>query len=188
MRLLLAVVVGAIAVFVWGAVFWMNPLPALVFQTAPDNAGSQMAIAEHFPASGVYFVPSGEPGSEEFATLHEKGPVAMMFVQHDPGPAMPPKVLAHSFANNIVTVFLLVLLTRMMLPALRTYGSKVFFCTLVMTIGGITIHWGNLIWWRAPLPYTILEIAYIVGSGIIAGLVIGALVKSSTKGRETAEA
>ena len=61
MKTAIAILVAAIAVFFWGFAYWgATKIPYQAWTPAADDAAAQQALREHFPANGVYGVPSAQ--------------------------------------------------------------------------------------------------------------------------------
>ena len=71
-RFLLGTVIAAIAGFVWGAVFWMSPLPNNAIHQSKSDAllGAELQLT--LDDSGVYYLPGGgDPTGEDFQRRRE---------------------------------------------------------------------------------------------------------------------
>lgn len=107
-RVVLGSVLGGIAQWIVGFIFWGTPLGRLAFSVAPDaqNADIQAALARNLTAlgAGTYQVPWPETAAG--TVLLGKGPVAM--VHFNPGgfPPMETSSLVAGLVLSIVSMLL----------------------------------------------------------------------------------
>lgn len=75
-RAVIGSLVGAIAMFAVGFVFWASPLNKLAYSSASEtqSAAVQLALASNLPQTGRYVVP--DPSTRGGTVLYGKGPVA----------------------------------------------------------------------------------------------------------------
>ena len=79
-RLLLGAVIGSVAMFLWGFLFWgVLPFGNQAIAGADDSAAAQQALAAVFAETGTYLVPfSEDPSDPGYQTLHKAGPIAFV--------------------------------------------------------------------------------------------------------------
>ena len=57
-RLAAGTALAAVAMFVWGMLFWgANPLPYRAWKQPTDDVGAGQALRTYFPETGTYAVP-----------------------------------------------------------------------------------------------------------------------------------
>jgi hypothetical protein len=177
-RLLLASFLAALAVFVWGFVFWgLSPMSAAVMQSADDDQAAQAALRETFPKSGVYFVPSpaGDPAAVD--ALHRAGPVAMVHIQMDGRPAMDPGIFVWGFVHGWLVCLILGWLLLRAGPALPAYRSRVLFIAAAGFAAALFIDYGDTIWWYSDRSWQLLNLTYNTVAWLVAGVVLAAILK-----------
>lgn len=88
LRLLIGSLLGAIATFVVGFIFWASPLRLIAYGSLTDQqaANVQLSLGQNVPHTGRYMVP--DPASAPGAALYARGPVATVDVN------------LHGFAGN----------------------------------------------------------------------------------------
>ena len=176
-RTLTGILIATVALFAWGAAFWMNPLAMRAFEHVVDNDAAGQALLDHFPATGTYYVPSEMENQEAWSALHERGPLAMVHIRTAGAPVMAPGMFVRGFLHELVVVALIALLLRMAAPALRTYGARVGFVLLAGAAAALFNHLSFLIWWYHPAPFHWVTGLYDVTGWLVAGLVLAAFVR-----------
>ncbi len=181
-RLLPASFLAAVAMFVFGSVFWMSPMPYSAVSTVADDAVVQSAIREHFPETGLYYVPSvatfnADP--DRFTELHVAGPVVEVNVAYDVGEPMQPGVFLAGFLHQWVICFLIGLLLLKVAPVFPTFASKVGFVTVLGLLGALFINVGQVIWWREPVGWQLWNVVYNTVAWVLAGLVIARMLPNT---------
>jgi hypothetical protein len=170
-NLIIGSFVAAIAMFVWGFVFWVpSGIPQGALRSAPDVPAAQAALASAFPESGAYFVPDDSLPPEEFAALHEAGPLAFVHYRAEGAPPMDPGVLVSGFLHNWLTCLLLGWL--LMQTRAGTFVSRVAFLTVAGVAASLFIDYGAVIWFYADRSFQLVNMFSNVGSWLIAGIVL----------------
>ncbi len=52
-KLILGIVLATLAIFVWGAAFWLNPLPNRLFKETGADEAIQDLMRENMPENGL---------------------------------------------------------------------------------------------------------------------------------------
>lgn len=186
-QLILASVLGALAMFVFGAVYWMNPLPKNGFKSAKDDVEIQAFLKERFPQAGTYSVPDIDQSHDDFGKKAGQGPVAIMHVVAKGGPSSMGPMMAKGFLTQLFAAFFLSLLMKSCLDALKTYGDRVRFCALVGLVAAVFVTGGNMVWWHHSVPFTLFTGAYQILAFIIGGLVIAKFIRPERETKPTGE-
>ena len=176
-KLTLGTIAATIAMFIWGAIFWMSPMPYSVLGKTPDDAAAGKALLEHFPANATYIVPGMYNAEDKLTALHKSGPLAMVHLRREGAEVMEPAVLAVGFLQELVTVMLMGALLTLAGPSLPTYVSRVRFLTLAGLAVAVFTDLGAPIWWRHPWPFHLVSAVYTVTAWFVAGLVLSAVVR-----------
>lgn len=180
MRILLAGVLGGIAMFVVSTLLHVaTPLA----NTGISKLGHEQAVLDAMKLGvekpGLYFFPWVDPNDpkmmEKSAELMKANPSGIMVVQ--------PAGAAFSMAPMLVKEFLkelaqaLIAAFLLSLAAMPSYGARAGFVALMAAfaeLGTDTSYW---IWYGFPGSYTLAVIAIGLIQVIAAGLVIAAIVK-----------
>ena len=174
-RLVLGSILGGLAQFFIGFIFWGTPLSRIPFTVANDaqNAAVQTALAQNLTAlgTGTYFVPW--PDTPQGTILHGRGPVALIHFNTSGFPLMESGSLIGGLILSIVTIFLIGLLlyiirgrvqdfaTRAQIVVLATVATVLYF-TLGQPMFSYYLPWGY---------YVYSAIAELVGL-IVGGLIV----------------
>ncbi len=176
-KLVLGIILATLAVFVWGAAFWMNPLPNKMFRETGADEAIQDMLKENMPESGLYMLPSSHVAKAEMNRLYARGPIAIIFYHRDGMIGMNWMSMVYSFLHNLVSVIFLALLMLKVRGSLPTYGSKVLFAGLAGLGMAFFSNLTNAIWFFFPLGYALTGMLYDVTIWIVAGLVLGKFIK-----------
>ena len=175
----LATFFAALAMFIWGAVFWMSPLPYKVLEHTPDDAQAGAALLQHFPTTGTYLVPGAfnDPATQQ--RLHEKGPIATVHIQTAGMPVTQPRVLVLGFVHYWICTLLAAFLAVRTAPVVRaSYGKRVWFFALVGVLLAVFSDLAAPIWWGHPWPFHVVNAIYAVTVWLVGGLVLAAFLKA----------
>lgn len=188
MKLFLAALLGALAMFLWEfAAHMFTPLgeAGLRYMPQPDAVSSalQSAIGDK---AGMYMFPTGgltdESSKEEKTKAMER---MMEEMKTKPGGLLvyKPAGMEFSFAKclavQFLTDFVKALLAAWLLAQTRliTFGSRVLFVVVAGVIGAITTtvpHWN---WYGFNGTFTISNVIMDVAGYFFAGLAIAAVLK-----------
>lgn len=170
---------AAVAMFIFGAVYWSSPVMSVGAREVADDAAAQSILRHAFPETGVYWVPGMRlyaEDTERYNALHEAGPVAMINIVQDPGPPMAPSTFVAGFLHEWIVCFLIGLLLLRVAPALPGYGDRVGFVTLAGFVMAVFVDLGAVIWWNMPLALQLVDGLYNVVAWLLAGLVMARFV------------
>lgn len=174
-RLITSSLLAAVALFIFGAIYWMSPTSSIGVSDPADDAVAQALLGQIFPETGLYWVPGMGTYSEDperFEELHVTGPVAMVNIVHDAGPPMAPGTFIAGFIHEWIACFLIALLLLKASPALPGFADKVGFVTLAGFTASFFIDISAVIWWRMPLAVQIVSSIYVIVSWFIIGLIL----------------
>lgn len=180
MRIVLAGVLGGIAMFVWMSIAHMaTPLAYAGISKIDNEAAVSTALTKAIPKSGLFFFPWADPKDPDAMkkqdALRKTGPSGIL-IYHPPGHviAMGP-LLLHEFlkelAQSLIAAFLL------SLTVLASYFARAGFVTLIGVFAALGADTSYFIWYGFPLSYTLAQIVIEVVGALAAGLVIAAVMK-----------
>lgn len=186
MRIILAGILGAIAMFVWMAIAHMlTPLGAMGFSPMSNEAPVLNAMKSDVGAkAGLYFFPWVDPRDpkmmEKQMELVKTQPSGFL-LYHPPGAStdMTPmliKEFAKEFLQSVIAAFLL------SLAVVTGYLARVGFVTMIGIFAALGTDVSYWIWYGFPFSYTLAQIITNLVGAIAAGLVIAALVKPEGRG------
>lgn len=161
---------GGIALFLTGFIFWGTPLSNIaISDTTPQaSANLQAAMAQALTESGtgVYVVPS--PTTAEGTVLYGRGPVAQVFFSTSGYPVMDETALIGGFILSLVVGVLIALALR---TVVGDFAARSRLVLLFAFAAALWLHIGQPIFNHAPWGYFI----YLAFSDFV-GLVAAGLV------------
>ncbi len=171
------VVVGsllaALAMFVWGFVFWgANPLAPI--GSPDDDSALREALVSSLPGPGVYFVPSFD--SDDFALKHASGPIARIFFQRDGAPVMNPVIFVFGFVHMFVITLLLSFLLAFAGAYAATYRRRVMVVGVAGLAAAIWSNGGDVVWFYSPWAHHLSVMLYDFVAFVLAGLILARFV------------
>ena len=176
-RLALGVVLAAVAMFLWGFVYWgLGLVDPFAHMTAENETAIATALTANLPADGVYFVPESKSSTEaEWQQRMLKGPVATISFKAGGTPTMQ-QTMAAGFVHMLGTAFFLALLLQAVQPAAHTYADRLKIVVIAGAIAAFAADMGEPIWWHLPWDRAIKLALYDLGSFVIAGVVLAYFV------------
>lgn len=184
-RVLLAAVLSAVLMFLWGAVYWMV-LGGAERTQAPLPPESQKAIVNAMKSSGMetgmYMHPFPVNDSDEEATMradadHLNGPLFQLAYHKEGAPVMDPKLMGMGLAHMALVALVAASLTALVAKSLPTLPRRFAFVLLLAVMASVWANLGDVIWWRHPLHYAAGNMLYQVIAGALMAAVIALLVK-----------
>jgi hypothetical protein len=173
----LGVFLASLALFVWGAVFWMSPLPYGLFGKTADDGAAGQALLRHFPDSATYVLPGMYNPPDRLEALTKAGPIATVHIRRAGSDTMSPATLGLGFMHELAVVTLLAILLHRVRESLPVYRSRVKFVTAA---GVASAAFGNLampIWWQHPWPFYLINSVYEVVAWFLVGLVLARFIR-----------
>ena len=171
MKTAIGIIITAVALFLWGFVFWVFVIPDSAMHEVADNAATQEMLAEHFSAEGVYFIPGGDPDDPAWAELHTKGPIAMVSVTA----GRPPQEASVFIKGIVIEVFIAALIAWMLAlaaPSLPGYSQRVIFVCIAGLTATLLTHGRDMVCFGATADWVIPTAAYDFVGWLIAGLIL----------------
>jgi hypothetical protein len=186
-RILLAGVLGGIAMFVWASLAHIVlPLGQTGIQEIPNEASVLSAMHSSLgEKSGMYMFPGMELGAsptreQQHAAMEHYGEKLAanpsgLLIYHPPGAkALRPGQLITEFLTEVIEALIVVFLLGQ--TRLTSFGSRVGFVTLAGVLAAITTNISYWNWYGFPVSYTAaymtIEIVGYVVIGIVAALIM----------------
>lgn len=187
-RILLAGILGGVAMFLWTSIAHIaTPLGEVGFKEIPNEqavmASMTMAIG---PSEGLYIFPGmGVPpdasrdqkraAMNNYQQLLDKYPSGIMVYKPAGQKAMTMGQLSREFSFEVLEALLLAVLVWM--SALRTFGSRIGFAVVVGLLAAITTNLSYWNWYGFPSNYTIatmfVEVMKYVAAGTVVAFIAG---------------
>jgi hypothetical protein len=190
-RILLAGILGGIAMFLWSFVAHdVLPLGTAGISEMPNEAavlGSMNASLGQ--SSGLYIFPGFGLGSN--ATRQQKAsamkdyekklasnPSGILIYHPAGGSSLTPARLGTEFVTELIEAFLLVFLLAQ--TRLVSFGSRVGFVAVAGLLAAIATNIPYWNWYGFPLTYTLSSITMQFVSFLMVGIVAAAILKQGT--------
>ncbi len=189
MRILVASVVGALAVFMWGAISWAAlDLWGDAAAKLADDAESKMvaALDAVLDEPGVYFAPSmpepaeGATAEEEaaayeaWAATHREGPIAMVVYHEDGFEPMAPSIMGTGVAMDFVAALLV---SAAMVAVGGGYGRRFAVGLAMAVFAAVTGHGMYWNWFQFPDGWSSAMAADQIIGWTLASMFMAAIVR-----------
>jgi len=189
-RVLLAGVLGGIAMFVWNSVAHVvTPLGEVGVKEIPNEQPVLAAMSASVgSAHGFYIfpgmgVPTGASREQQQAAMREydkklaANPSGLL-IYHPPGmKAFTPQQLLTEFAVEVIEALLAVwLLSR---TGIGSFGGKVGFVTVLGICGALMTNVAYWNWYGFPTNYTLVYMLVEIVGFVVVGVVAGLVTKSA---------
>ena len=183
MRILIAGVLGGIAMFVWMSIAHLaTPLATTGFSRIPNESQVMSSLQNSIgPKQGLYFFPWMDPHDPNAMKLQEeklKTQPSGLLMYKPAGAGMATSMLIAEFAKEAATTLIAAfLLAQAMLAG---YFARAGFVALIGLAAALTTNVSYAIWYGFPTSYT-LGYGFIDFFGyVVAGLVIAAVLRPKT--------
>jgi hypothetical protein len=168
-KLLLGAVIGGIVAFGWGALSWMVlPWHMSTMKSFESEQVVGRMLQMNVGEAGVYVMPFDHQSTV-------KGPFVFAAIQPTGMDNADPMLYVRGLLMQIAGAFLLTWLLLQLGDI--GYMKRVIFITLVACIAGVLGVLPNWNWWGFSLPFTLLNMADLVISWFLAGLVIAKILQ-----------
>ncbi|WP_298396758.1 hypothetical protein [Sphingobium sp.] len=181
LRSLIGGLLGGLAMFITGFIFWGTPLSALALSRADDqgsaNLQAAMAQALNTTGTGVYVIP--DPATAQGTILYGRGPVAQIFYNSGGFPVMDGSALIGGLILSLVVGVLIALALRY---ALGDFASRARVSILFALAAVLWLHIGQAVFNHAPWGY----ILYLAFSDFVALALAGLIAAKLMEGKPNA--
>ena len=178
--MLIGSVVAAIAMFLWGFIFWGV---GLIDPFAHTTVDAQQAVAkvlkDKFPADGVYFIPDRTlQNADSWAESHRKGPIATVSILKTGADPMAASKMVMGFAHMLIATVILGAI--MMISNRPSYLERFQLGALVGIGGTLFANLTQPIWFDSPWGYHLTNGFYQLVAWLIAAAVLAYFVRRKT--------
>ncbi|HEX4303594.1 MAG TPA: hypothetical protein VHZ78_12435 [Rhizomicrobium sp.] len=167
MRILIAGLLGGLAMYVWLSVAHMSPLGQIGVHALPGGEAMITQIADAAGnKAGLYFVPDHMSAKPSAAV----GPFALVSFTPRAPTGLSPAQLTFEFLSELVEALVAAWLLAQ--AALATYGARVGFVTGIGVVAAILAEAPYWNWYSFPLDYSLVNAAMQIVGFFVAGLVM----------------
>ena len=183
-RLLVAGVLGGVALFVWGFLAHVVlPLGQEGIHVLPDELAVVAPLQASLEKPGIYVFPGMDPARqadpaavEDWAEKHRAGPRGLVVYQPDGADPMSPTQLAMELFSNILAAFIAAyLISKTGAP----FARVVWLSMLLGLFAWAVVHVSLWNWYGFPGDYTAAALLEEVVGWTLAGIAMGWVLKKS---------
>lgn len=180
MRILIAGVAGAVAMYIWMTVAHMlTPLGTIGFAPLPDEAAVVAPMQSTITKPGLYRGPWVDMKAKDAMKQYEEKaktiPSFMLLYAPPPGKGMDAKQFVTEFVTELVECLILAWLVAQ--AALAAFAGRVLFAAGVGAAASIATNVPAWNWYGYPIDYTVAQILILFVGYVVAGIAIAFLVK-----------
>ncbi len=177
MRTLMAVIAGAVVVFVYNAVSWLAlPFHGESLHDFPGAPARSESFLDAFPDSGVFHFPGHSTDTEEMkarAERSKRGPVVTMMVLRKEGlDPMAPGNYVKTFLLDLAAAGIAVLVLR---GTRSGFAGRVAVVSLLGAFVAVVARAQDWVWWAQPAEYALPGVVDAVVCWLLAGVVLARL-------------
>jgi len=177
-RIIGGIALSTVIVYFWGFLYWgASAIPYSSWQETADDSAAGQALLEHFPESGVYYLPANGNAPELRSALYESGPTGFVILDVDGRPEFDTSIMAKGFALNGVVMVLFALLLHVCRAATPLYSDRLKLVSLVAAIAVLMINAGDIVWWAMPTNWEAAQIFYNFTAMTLGGSVVSYFVR-----------
>lgn len=186
-RILLSALLAAVAIFIWGFIYWAAiPFGPSTIKQIPNEDSVRSSLSGSLTESGAYAFPmmdmkeqdkeKRDAAEKNWREKYKAGPRGMVFYVKEGGEPMAPPQLVWGFIDSFIAALAMAVLLAMALPALPMYGQRILFVTLGGLFATLAVDLGYYNWWSFPANFVFAQALYTVIAWFIAGLVMGRIM------------
>jgi len=183
-RLLLGSILAALAVYLWGALFWYGPGVNNLFTEIHDQKALAEDLQAQLRSDGAYFLPWNPQDMDATLERQRQGPIATIHFHRGGVEPQSAGILILGFLHVLVTVLLLAFALEMIAPALNRYTDRARFVILIALAASIFANLDQPIWWYQTWSFHLINALYDFGAWMIGGLILAAFVQSEASAQE----
>ncbi|MBV9989959.1 MAG: hypothetical protein JOZ72_01585 [Alphaproteobacteria bacterium] len=185
MRILLAALAGAVAMFVWTAIAHMaTPLGRIGFEQIPNEAPVLSQMQTSIGGKDAFYIfpwvdPNDPQMMQKYSALEKSGPSGMLLYRgagHGMGESMTP-MLVKEFSKQFVESLIFAWIVSMIAFG---FSTRVMAVTAMGLAAGIATNISYWNWYGFPFDYTMAQIVIEVVSALVAGLAIAFVLSRRT--------
>jgi membrane protein YqaA with SNARE-associated domain len=178
-RALIGAVLGAVAMFVIGFVFFATPLSKLGTASLDDHqaAAIQQVLAANLSRTGTYFVP--DPGTRAQSEMYSRGPVATVHYNMNGFSPVDPGALLAGFVHMLIVALLGALALQRMSRYVTALADQAKIAGATILAAAAFMRLGEPIWYHYDWSQAIyLFVADVVSLGAAAFIILQLLPKA----------
>ena len=170
-RVVIGSLVGGVAMFIVGFLFWATPLQYLGYSRASDaqNAAVQLSLAQNLPHTGRYVVPN--PATQVGANGYSKGPIATVDFNVGGFAGGDPASMIGGFIQEVLVSLMIGLSLLAVASRVTDFASRARLAIGLSAAATVMIVIGDPIWvhgdWRYAIYALIANLAMLSASALV---------------------
>lgn len=170
-RILIGSLVGAVAMFVVGFIFWATPLQRIGYSGATDaqNAAVQLSLAQNLPHTGRYIVP--DPATPVGANGYSKGPIATVDYNSAGFSTADPSSMIGGFVQEVIVSVMIGLSLFVIAGRVPDFVSRARIGIGLTAAATVMIATADPIWmhgdWRFGLYSLVADLAMLAAATLV---------------------
>lgn len=184
-RIILAAILGGIALFIWGAISHMVlPLGEVGIRELPNEDAVVTALRGNVQEAGFYFFPGmGQEGAnktneqrqammDKWTEKYRQGPLGILIYKPAGQEPLSPGQLLTELLSDIIAVLIAAFVFSKAVGNLPKLGTRVLFVALLGLLTGIVVDVSYWNWYGFPTSYMLAQLAdQFIGFAIV-GLIV----------------
>jgi len=170
-RVLIGSLVGGIAMFLVGFIFWATPLNRVGISMLNDqqSANVQSALSANVPHTGFYVVPT--PDTAGGTVLYGKGPVALLNYNSAGYSTADGKVMIGGFIQEVVVSLMIGFSLLAVAGRVTDFASRARLVVGFAATGTVLVSISDAIWmhgdWRYAIYAVVANSCMFIASGLV---------------------
>jgi hypothetical protein len=192
--MLIAILVGTVLAFGWGAVSWTSGMYDFAFKPLPDGAAVAAGIDSSVTADGAYLYPAPPAASglspqqaaianEAYVAEHRRGPLLMALVRREGVDPLSPTVLARGFVIELFGTGLLAAIIAVACKFGARTQDRLALAVAVPAFAMLSSHAVTWNFFHLPDLYSIVLFADGMVAWTLAGIACALIIRPAGKAR-----
>ena len=171
-RAVIGALVGAVAMFVVGIIFWASPLSRLAYAGTGEaqNAAVQVALAANLPHTGRYSVP--DPNTASGTILYGRGPVATIDYNTRGFSASDPATMIGGYIQEAVAALMIAFSLFAISGRVVDFESRFRVAVGLSSAAAVMITLSDPIFGHGPWSFAIYNVVACIAMLTAASFVI----------------
>ena len=193
-RMLIAILVGTVLAFGWGAVSWTSGMYDFAFKPLPDGAAVAAGIESAVTADGAYLYPAPPAASglspqqaaianEAYVAEHRRGPLLMALVRREGVDPLSPTVLARGFVIELFGTGLLAAIIAVACKFGARTQDRLALAVAVPAFAMLSSHAVTWNFFHLPDLYSIVLFVDGMAAWTLAGIACALIIRPEGKAR-----
>jgi len=182
-KLILATLLGMVALFVWQFIAWtVVMLHESTLSSYPGDTEVIKELTVNLPSTGVYYYPpmpaeSGGEAMNAWVAQHKAGPLLTISIMKEGADPYNPLPFVWGIIINFLMVLLVAYILNRTLSAWPRYFQRVGFVIAFSVFAWLGSSALNSIWLYQPWDYSLVMLADLIIGWTLVGLILAWMIK-----------